>query len=81
MRLVVSHGIVVIDEWQRMPGRGAYLHPTPECGERARQRRAVGRALRQPDANLDAIGLESWPPTQPSKERESSHERTMSTAK
>lgn len=48
-------GNVVIDEFQSMPGRGAYLHPTTECLDRARLRRAIGRALRQPEANLDAL--------------------------
>jgi uncharacterized protein len=29
-----------------MPGRGAWLHPTPECFELAVRRKAFGRALR-----------------------------------
>jgi len=28
-----------------MPGRGAWLHPTPECFELAVRRKAFGRAL------------------------------------
>jgi len=35
---------VVLDAAQRLPGRGAYLHPG--CAQVALQRRAVGRALR-----------------------------------
>ncbi|QZY28087.1 YlxR family protein [Nocardioides coralli] len=31
------------------PGRGAHLHPTPECYELAVRRRAFARALRVPD--------------------------------
>ncbi|MGO4602202.1 YlxR family protein [Terrabacter sp. 2YAF2] len=30
----------------RMPGRGAWLHPTPGCFELAVRRKAFGRALR-----------------------------------
>ena len=30
----------------RMPGRGAWLHPTPDCFELAVRRKAFGRALR-----------------------------------
>ncbi|RLV56988.1 YlxR family protein [Aeromicrobium phragmitis] len=29
-----------------LPGRGAYLHPSPECLDLAIRRRAFGRALR-----------------------------------
>ncbi|WP_345506362.1 YlxR family protein [Terrabacter aeriphilus] len=34
------------DPRHRMPGRGAWLHPTPECFELAVRRKAFGRALR-----------------------------------
>jgi len=37
---------VAPDPRLRMPGRGAWLHPTPECLDRAVQRKAFGRALR-----------------------------------
>jgi len=37
---------VVADPRLRMPGRGAWLHPTPECLDLAVRRRAFGRALR-----------------------------------
>jgi predicted RNA-binding protein YlxR (DUF448 family) len=37
---------VVPDPRLRLPGRGAWLHPTPECLELAVRRRAFGRALR-----------------------------------
>ena len=30
----------------RLPGRGAWLHPTPECLDLALRRKAFGRALR-----------------------------------
>nr|WP_281286318.1 YlxR family protein [Oryzihumus leptocrescens] len=34
------------DPRRRLPGRGAWLHPTPECLELAVRRRAFARALR-----------------------------------
>jgi uncharacterized protein len=34
------------DPRHRMPGRGAWLHPTPECFELAVRRKAFGRGLR-----------------------------------
>ncbi|HLN79143.1 MAG TPA: YlxR family protein [Nocardioidaceae bacterium] len=37
---------VVPDPGARAPGRGAYIHPTPECLELATRRRAFVRALR-----------------------------------
>ena len=37
---------VVVDLRLRLPGRGAWLHPTPECLELALRRKAFGRALR-----------------------------------
>ncbi|HET7397133.1 MAG TPA: YlxR family protein [Intrasporangium sp.] len=40
------------DPRHRMPGRGAWLHPTPGCFELAVRRKAFGRALRM-QAALD----------------------------
>lgn len=37
---------VVADPRLRLPGRGAWLHPTPECLDLAVHRKAFGRALR-----------------------------------
>jgi predicted RNA-binding protein YlxR (DUF448 family) len=37
---------VVVDPQLRLPGRGAWLHPTPECFDLAVRRKAFGRALR-----------------------------------
>lgn len=37
---------VQADPRGRMPGRGAYLHRSPECFDLALRRRAFGRALR-----------------------------------
>jgi uncharacterized protein len=46
LRLVAAGGEAVPDTLARMPGRGAYLHPSQECFERARRRKAFPRALR-----------------------------------
>jgi len=42
-----------------MPGRGAHLHPDPECLALAERRRAFGRALRA-DGPLDATAVQAW---------------------
>jgi hypothetical protein len=38
-------GGVALDPTGRAPGRGAYLHASPECVEMARKKRALDRAL------------------------------------
>ena len=38
--------LLVPDPRRRRPGRGAWLHPTSDCFEKALRRRAFGRALR-----------------------------------
>ncbi|GAA1144490.1 hypothetical protein GCM10009583_13080 [Ornithinicoccus hortensis] len=47
------------DPGRRLPGRGAYVHPTPDCVHRAIQRMAFGRALRQ-EGRPDTTALEEW---------------------
>ncbi|GAB3187986.1 YlxR family protein [Nesterenkonia suensis] len=39
---------VVVDAVRRMPGRGAWIHPSPECFEAAVRRKAFNRAFRRP---------------------------------
>ncbi|GAA4026685.1 YlxR family protein [Allokutzneria multivorans] len=46
LRVVVSGDSVVPDPRRRLPGRGAWLHPDPECLRLAERRRAFPRALR-----------------------------------
>ena len=48
LRLVAAGNEIVPDAAARLPGRGAYLHPSRECLERAQRRKALGRALRLP---------------------------------
>ena len=45
----------MVDAAARLPGRGAWLHPSRECATIAVQRKAFGRALRA--GVLDATGL------------------------
>ena len=59
-RVVLASGRVnalVIDQARRLPGRGAWVHPTSECVGRAVSRKAFGRALRR-DGALDTSGLD-----------------------
>ncbi|WP_256381282.1 YlxR family protein [Blastococcus tunisiensis] len=48
LRVVVRSGALVPDPRRRLPGRGASVHPTPECLRAAERRRAFSRALRLP---------------------------------
>ncbi|MBA3233267.1 MAG: YlxR family protein [Propionibacteriales bacterium] len=50
---------VAPDETGRQPGRGAHLHPTPECLDQAERRRAFPRALRL-EGPLDTSALRVW---------------------
>jgi hypothetical protein len=50
---------VVPDPRLRLPGRGAWLHPTPECLDLAVRRKAFGRALRV-KALLDLSALSEY---------------------
>ncbi|MFH8250924.1 YlxR family protein [Microbacterium sp. B2969] len=46
LRVVVIDSVLVADERAVMPGRGAWVHETPECVDAAMRRRAFVRALR-----------------------------------
>jgi uncharacterized protein len=46
IRIVARDGVGVLDPTQTEPGRGAYLHPSRVCLERAMKRRSIGRSLR-----------------------------------
>jgi uncharacterized protein len=46
LRLVATGDGIIPDPQARLPGRGAYLHPSLECLELAQRRRAFPRALR-----------------------------------
>ena len=46
LRLVAAGDAIQPDPPARLPGRGAYLHPSLACLDLARRRRAFPRALR-----------------------------------
>jgi len=56
LRIVMIEGECVPDRRGTLPGRGAYVHPTPVCLDLAVRRRAFTRALRAPGA-LDTKAL------------------------
>jgi len=62
LRVTARDGQLLIDgvpdPRSRRPGRGAYLHPSAACLERALRRRAFARALRVPGP-LDATAVGS----------------------
>ncbi|MGI8459574.1 MAG: YlxR family protein [Propionibacteriaceae bacterium] len=60
VRIVVGTQGLDVDEAQRRPGRGAYLHPTYACWQQAAKRRSVERGLRVrlgPVSVLDLPGV------------------------
>jgi len=57
VRLAAERGRVVVDAARRRGGRGAWLHPSTACLERALRRRALGRALRREGIAADGEEL------------------------
>ncbi|MEY7973757.1 YlxR family protein [Saccharomonospora xinjiangensis] len=58
-RVVASDSRLVVDERRRLPGRGAWLHPHPDCLAKAERRRAFPRALRV-RGMLDTAGVRHY---------------------
>jgi len=54
IRLVAQGGSLVVDEHQRLPGRGGYVHASIECLSRMGQPQRWERALRLKGASLEA---------------------------
>lgn len=46
IRIVRTTGGVEIDLSGKMPGRGAYLHPRPDCWKNALETNRIGQSLR-----------------------------------
>ncbi|WP_243754126.1 YlxR family protein [Labedaea rhizosphaerae] len=60
LRVAVVDGNLVLDLRRRIHGRGAWIHPDPDCLGMAERRRAFPRALRVPgplDVTAVAEGL------------------------
>jgi predicted RNA-binding protein YlxR (DUF448 family) len=45
VRIALADGVPVVDESGRMPGRGAYLCPDPNCLAIALKKRSIQRSL------------------------------------
>jgi predicted RNA-binding protein YlxR (DUF448 family) len=56
LRLVAAGDEIIPDAAARLPGRGAYLHPSRDCLERAQRRKALARALRLPGSASAGAG-------------------------
>lgn len=56
---VKAEGANVIVDANRTGGRGAWLHASRTCLDRAVARRAFARALRRPDVRCDGRSLEA----------------------
>lgn len=84
VRIVATPEGVVVDPRHRLPGRGAYLHPSIECVERAVKRGAVHHALRRARPTESAVPswaaeiLQRDPLGGDSDKESSGDERTMS---
>jgi uncharacterized protein len=64
---------VTVDPAGTLPGRGAWLHPVPQCAKEAIRRRAFARALRiagAPDTSavIEHIDLSMRPTIQPTEQ-------------
>jgi len=59
LRVVASQGLLVPDPSARLPGRGAYVHPVPDCLDLAERRRAFPRALRLAGPS-DSSAVRAW---------------------
>jgi len=55
VRVVLIDGRATVDDTASLPGRGAWLHPDGHCLSQAMKRRAIGRALRAPEADVSAL--------------------------
>lgn len=53
LRFVAADGALLLDDRRRMPGRGAYLHGTPECWTAFTRRRGPVRSLRLTPARIE----------------------------
>jgi predicted RNA-binding protein YlxR (DUF448 family) len=61
LRVVRSvDGAIEIDPSARAAGRGAYVHPSPACVDRALRHGALGRALRTSVASGEARKLRGF---------------------
>lgn len=77
--------VVTVDVARKLPGRGAWLHPDPQCLNAALRRRAFGRALRitgSPDTtavqeHLSAVRSAETPVASGNRTGSEEHEHTV----
>ncbi|HEV7950603.1 MAG TPA: YlxR family protein [Glaciihabitans sp.] len=66
LRVVAAGGAVIPDPSATLPGRGAWVHPTTECIEKAIARKTFGRAFRVSSAldteKVRAVALHATSP-------------------
>ncbi|WP_422665080.1 YlxR family protein [Agrococcus beijingensis] len=67
VRIVAQDSVAVVDLDQRLPGRGAWVHPTQQCVERAV--RSLPRALRQKPLDTSPIARWAQDGLEPSPDR------------
>ena len=70
---------VTVDTAKALPGRGAWLHPDPECVHAAVRRRAFGRALRitgSPDITAVLERFPTWKAFEAPRQRKNRQRRT-----
>ncbi|MGM1028605.1 MAG: YlxR family protein [Actinomycetota bacterium] len=71
VRIVAVDGTAVVDLDRRLPGRGAWVHPTQQCAERAV--RAIPRALRAKHLDTSPIARWAQDGLDPSPDRRNEH--------
>ena len=59
LRVVARDGVAIPDPSATLPGRGAWVHPTSDCVDKAIARKAFGRALRV-EGQFDTDPVKSW---------------------
>ncbi len=57
LRLVVVNGELTVDRAQKLPGRGAYIHCSPDCVVKLGQIARVARALRVSEGELSSSSV------------------------
>jgi uncharacterized protein len=79
LRVVAVDGVLLPDPRGTSPGRGAHLHPDPDCLALAERRRAFRKALRL-DGAPDPAALQTYlaERTSPTDRAEPDDERSMS---
>ena len=63
-----AEGTVVVDETGKKPGRGAYLHQSRECWDKALKGKALEYALKTAITAEDKVALQAYAETLESDE-------------